>query len=48
VITFSIHFAYAAVFASIGAMATYAKARRWIESVLAAVFGYAGWRLLTD
>lgn len=47
-ITFSIHFTYAAVFASKVAMDTYARARRWIEGVLAAVFGYAGLRLLTD
>ncbi|MEP0521945.1 MAG: LysE family translocator [Hyphomicrobiales bacterium] len=47
-ITFSIHFTYAAVFASKVAMDTYAKARRWIEGVLATVFGYAGLRLLTD
>lgn len=47
-ITFSIHFTYAVVFASKVAMDTYAKARRWIEGVLAAVFGYAGLRLLTD
>ena len=47
-ITFLIHFAYAAMFASRTAMVTYAKARRWIEGVLAAVFGYAGLRLLTN
>jgi len=47
-ITFFIHFAYAAMFASKTAMVAYAKARRWIEGVLAAVFGYAGLRLLTD
>ncbi len=47
-ITFSVHFTYAVVFASQAAMAAYTKARRWIESVLATVFGYAGWRLLTD
>ncbi len=48
VITFSVHFTYAAVFASRVAMTTYAKSRRWVESILAAVFGYAGLRLLTD
>ena len=47
-ITFSIHFTYAALFASKVAMVTYAKARRWIEGLLGAVFGYAGLRLLTD
>ena len=47
-ITFSIHFAYAALFASRTAMVTFAKARRWIEGALAAVFGYAGLRLLTN
>lgn len=47
-ITFLIHFAYAAIFASRTAMVAYAKARRWIEGVLAAVFGYAGLRLLTN
>lgn len=46
-ITFAIHFTYAALFASRAAMVTYAKARRWIEGVLATVFGYAGLRLLT-
>ena len=46
-ITFSIHFAYATLFASRTAMVAYAKARRKIEGVLAAVFGYAGLRLLT-
>lgn len=47
-ITFIIHYAYAALFASRTAMVAYAKARRWIEGVLAAVFGFAGWRLLTS
>jgi threonine efflux protein len=47
-ITFTIHFTYAAVFASKTAMAAYAKSRRWVEGTLAAVFGYAGLRLLTD
>ena len=46
-ITFVIHYTYAAVFASKAAMAAYAKARRWIEGLLAAVFGYAGLRLLS-
>lgn len=48
VITFLIHFTYAAIFASRTAMVAYAKARRWIEGVLAAVFGFAGLRLLTN
>ncbi|MEN0002469.1 MAG: LysE family translocator [Pseudomonadota bacterium] len=47
-ITFSIHFTYATVFASRTAMLWYAKARRWIEGTLAMVFGYAGTRLLTS
>ena len=47
-ITFSIHFTYAVVFASRVATTTYARARRWVESILATVFGYAGLRLLTD
>lgn len=47
-ITFLIHYTYAALFASKAAMSAYAKARRWIEGVLAAVFGYAGLRLLTS
>lgn len=46
-ITFLIHFTYASVFASRTAMTAYTKARRWIEGGLAAVFGYAGLRLLT-
>lgn len=36
---------YALVFASPVMMAAYRKARRAIEGLLAAVFGYAGWRL---
>ncbi len=47
-ITFSIHFTYAAVFASRTAMIAYSKSRRWVEGVLTLVFGYAGFRLLTD
>lgn len=47
-ITFLVHFTYAAIFASTTAMTAYAKARRWIEGVLATVFGYAGLRLLTN
>lgn len=48
IITFAIHYTYAALFASRAAMTAYAKARRWIEGVLAMVFGYAGIRLLTS
>lgn len=47
-ITFAIHYSYAALFASKAAMASYAKAQRAIEGVLAAVFGYAGFRLITS
>jgi threonine/homoserine/homoserine lactone efflux protein len=46
IITNIIHFTYASMFASKAAMATYRKARRWIEGTLAAVFGYAGFRLM--
>lgn len=48
VITFLIHYIYAAIFASKVAMKSYVKAHRWIEGVLAMVFGYAGLRLLTS
>ncbi|MEM7302698.1 MAG: LysE family translocator [Pseudomonadota bacterium] len=48
IITFLVHYAYAAIFASRAAMASYARARRWIEGLLAAVFGFAGIRLLTN
>lgn len=36
---------YALIFASRAMMAGYRRARRAIEGLLAAVFGYAGWRL---
>ncbi|MCT4557494.1 MAG: LysE family translocator [Pelagimonas sp.] len=47
-ITFLVHFSYAALFASKAAMRSYAKARRPIEATLGLVFGFAGIRLLTS
>lgn len=47
-ITNIIHFTYASLFASKAAMATYRRARRWIEGTLATVFGYAGYRMMTS
>jgi len=46
VITNIIHFTYAGLFASKAAMATYRRARRWIDGTLSVVFGYAGIRLI--
>ena len=47
-ITFTIHFTYAVVFASRVAMRAYQHARRWIETTLGVVFGFAGYKLLTS
>ena len=44
--TFAIHFTYAGIFASKRAMQVYAKIRRPIDGMLAAVFGYGSYRLI--
>jgi threonine/homoserine/homoserine lactone efflux protein len=47
-ITYTIHFTYAALFASKPSVAFYRRARRWIEGFLASVFALAGTRLLAS
>lgn len=46
--TIVIHFSYALAFATKPAMAAYRRARRWIEGVLAGMFGFASYKLLTS
>jgi threonine/homoserine/homoserine lactone efflux protein len=41
-----IHPGYALLFSTARAVAFYARARRWIEGAMAAVFGWAGLHLL--